>query len=253
MGIGIRFQASRLVACVVVLCGLMMGLGGCASHRYIAPSGPVEVADFTDPEIREGFEREPVATFPVSMAVVRLQESGYRHHDYMSYGHGKFSAALDSDVEGPDAYARLGALENVRGVVRLNRLLLPERMHSEKDVRVAASKVRAGMLLVYTLDTEFWVEGEDRALSTITLGVFSNREARVKTTASALIIDTQTGFIYGVAEASSQKSQMANAWTTKERIDASRKVTEVEAFEKLLGETEVMWGGIVKEFGQAGE
>jgi hypothetical protein len=42
------------------------------------------------------------------------------------------------------------------------------------------------------------------------------------------------------------------AWGSEDAIDESRRKTEAEAFEKLVGEVETMWSGVVKQYGTAG-
>lgn len=221
---------------------------GCAT--YTTPGGPAEISMFADPDVRQVLQRKPAAQFPANLAVVRVQEPGYKHHDYYSYGRGKFSAALASDIETDDHLRRVQALPQVEGVVRLNRLVLPEKLDSEADMRLAAARLRADMVLLYTLDTDFFIEGKAEPLTVLTLGWLPNQQAHIATNASALLIDTQTGFVYGAADAKSTHKQIANVWTTREAIDQSRRKTEVQAFESLVTEVEKLWPGVVAEHGQ---
>jgi hypothetical protein len=104
------------------------------------------------------------------------------------------------------------------------------------------------MLLVYTLDTSFHDRDALKPLTVVTLGLSPTKVTSVTTTASAVLLDTRSGFVYGVAEASARKSGVASAWTTGDAIDADRKRTETEAFEKLVGEIETMWQGVSETF-----
>ena len=61
-------------------------------------------------------------------------------------------------------------------VTKLKKLS-PHNLDSEKAVRVAAAQVRAGIVLIYTLDTEFRIEGEHEALGALTLGILPNKKA----------------------------------------------------------------------------
>jgi hypothetical protein len=102
------------------------------------------------------------------------------------------------------------------------------------------------MLLVYSMDTGFNVENTDLGpLSLITLGFLPNKKARVTATASAAIFDVRTGFIFGVAEATATEQQRATFWSSSEAIDSARLAAEANAFQKLIGEVEKLWGGVV--------
>jgi hypothetical protein len=43
----------------------------------------------------------------------------------------------------------------LRGLAPLNRLVLPQQLQSDRELRVGAAKLHADMLLIYTLDTTF--------------------------------------------------------------------------------------------------
>ena len=51
--------------------------------------------------------------------------------------------------------------------------------------------------------------------------------------------------MYGLAEATAKRTQLANAWTSEQAIDESRRKTEREAFEKLLDEFENTWNQVI--------
>ena len=78
-------------------------------------------------------------------------------------------------------------------------------------------------------------------LSVITLGLSPNQTAEVTTTASAILLDVRTGYVYGSCESTSRKNQLASAWTSGEAVDFMRLKTERQAFEELLGEFEALW------------
>jgi hypothetical protein len=105
------------------------------------------------------------------------------------------------------------------------------------------------MLLIYTFDTTFHDRDLARPLSIVTLGLSPTQATQVVTTASAVLMDTRNGYVYGIAEASHKKSGLATAWNTESAIDGDRQGTEREAFDKLVGQIEIMWAGVVTEFG----
>ena len=70
-------------------------------------------------------------------------------------------------------------------------------------------------------------------------------------TASALICDVRTGFVYGLTEATDRQDQMASHWNSHDAVDQSRRIAEREAFNKLLDKFENLWDGIVAEHAHA--
>ena len=68
----------------------------------------------------------------------------------------------------------------------------------------------------------------------------------VHVNASALIIDTRTGFIYGALEANEKRDLLTNAWESEESADRARLDAEKAAFKSLVGEFEKTWPQIVE-------
>jgi hypothetical protein len=241
-----------IVSCIVIL------LTGCAA-AYHAPG---RAADFralgitpeiqhagTPSDLNSAFDRKPLASFPAAVAAVRIQAPGYVSQTAQGWGHGAFSIVTTRDVESDQSMERLRKLPHVRGIAPVNRLLLPAQLNSEKDLRTAAAQLQADMLLVYTFDTTFHDRDVAKPLSIVTLGLSPTQATRVVTTASAVLLDTRNGYVYGVAESSARKSGVATAWNTESAIDADRQKTEREAFDKLVGQIESMWTGVVSEIG----
>src|SRR3954470_11734721 len=113
------------------------------------------------------------------------------------------------------------------------------------------------MLLIYTFDTAFHDHDLAAPLSVVTLGLSPTQATHVVTTASAVLMDTRNGFIYGVAEASEKRNglatasaclmetrngliygvaeasqkpnRLATAWNPTSALDQSRKQTESAA------------------------
>lgn len=230
---------------------------GCA--EYHAPGGP---ADFralgvsaeaqkasTPADLNAAFERKPLAGFPANIAVARVQAPGYRSDTAQGWGQGAYSIVLTRDVEPDDAIERLHKLPMIRGIAPIGRLLMPAQLNSDKELREAAARLQADMLLIYTLDTSFHERDAAKPITVITLGLSPTQVTDVVTTASAVLMDTRSGFVYGVSETSAKQSGIASAWTSESAIDHDRQKTEAEAFEKLVGEIEKMWKGTVAEFG----
>ena len=250
----------RRMAALGVALGLAAGAAGCAS--YAAPGGAADLgvmgvqpqlaadrATQTDPTLQERFDRKPLAKFPAAIAVVRVQAPGYRSRTAASFGDGAYSVVTTRDVEKDEQFDRLAKLDMIDGVAPINRLLLPSRtLHSDAELRQAAATLQADMVLIYTLDTSFYVRDMAKPVSIVTLGLSPNQQARVTTTASAVLMDTRNGYIYGLAESSDSYNRLASAWTNGDAIDAARIKTETAAFGKLCDALEKTWGQVVTRY-----
>ncbi|MBI5394263.1 MAG: hypothetical protein HZA91_03105 [Verrucomicrobia bacterium] len=192
--------------------------------------------------IYTALEKKPLAALPTGLAVVRVQAPGYR----FSHGQGRYAVVTTRDVEKEEQIARLQKLPMIAGVAPVNRLLLTDRLDSDEQLRQAAAKLHADMTLIYTFETQFYVQDMARPLTVISLGLSPNKKARIVTTASAVLMDTRNGYIYGVLEATEEHNAITNAWSSEDAIEASRRQTESRAFEKLVGEFEKMWKGVLQ-------
>lgn len=234
---------------------------GCASH-YATPgrgANLTEIAGFVpdergrgDPSIVSALGTRPLAKFPTGVAVVRVQAPGYVSETAEGWGSGRYSIVTTRDIESPAEMERLTQLPMVSGIGPINRLLLPTQLESDLELREAAARMHADVLLVYTLDTTFVVEDRALPLSVVTLGLSPSQQAKVVCTASALLLDTRNGYLYGVAEATDKQDQLASAWTKNAAVDQARRRTETKAFAKLVGELERTWRGVVGTYAGAG-
>ena len=116
---------------------------------------------------------------------------------------------------------------------------------NDLQLREAAAKIHANLILIYTFDTAFDVETHVRPLSVVSLGLFPNKDAKVHCTASALLLDTNNGYIYSVLEANADATQAANAWTSEEAVDDARKRAERKAFVDLVAQFKTEWPRVV--------
>lgn len=243
---------------LIVLIGI---LNGCASgvSRYQVPGAAAdframgitstEAESQTDAGIARKLDRQPLARFPSSIAMVRVQGANYRSYTSRGYGDGCYTIVTNRDVENEAAFNRIAALPMVSDVQPLNRLVIPDRLRTELDLRGAAANVQADMLLLYTFDTEFETTTKVKPLGLLTLGLFPDRQARVTSTAIAALVDTRNGYVYGLAEATGRESQITNAWNTEDAVDQSRRKAEKQAFDGLVGEIESMWRRVAARFG----
>ncbi|MGC4030511.1 MAG: hypothetical protein QM754_02015 [Tepidisphaeraceae bacterium] len=223
---------------------------GCGTH-YTVPGGPAQLSNRadTDPNIRSAYDSKPLANFPAMISVVRLQSPDYRSRTSMAYyGGGPFSIVTTRDVETDADFERISNWAGIAGVAPINRMLLSSEQPSEESLRRAAARTHSDMVLMYTFDTQFYVKDFAGPVTVFTLGLSPNMRAYVTTTASAMLVDTRTGYIYGGAEATAKSDQLANGWTSDDAVDDTRLRTEKESFGKLLGELEKTWAGVLKQY-----
>lgn len=80
----------------------------------------------------------------------------------------------------------------------------------------------------------------------VTLGLSPTRRVFVRVAASALLMDTRTGFIYAALEANEKRQVTTNAWESRETADRARRDAEKAAFKALVSEFEMTWPRIVE-------
>ena len=162
------------------------------------------------------------------------------------YGDGRYSVITVREVEEDSDWQRLSKLPQVAGMISMSRLLLPSTLQSDRELREAAAKLKADMLLLYTFDTSFHNNDESVALNVVTLGLSPMRRVFVRVAASALLIDTRTGFIYAALDSNQKREVRTNAWESRESADRARQDAEKVAFKALVGEFEKNWSAIVE-------
>jgi hypothetical protein len=235
----------------------MILASGCA--HYVTPGARADFTRLTNndsPEASSGgsasrddpYAAKPAAHFPANLAVARIQAPNYRSYGAEGYAGGDFPIVTFREFEDDSHFNRLAGMPRVEGVAPLNRLLIPLRLHGSDGLRAAAAKLQTDILLIYTIDTGFFDQQKSVPLSVISLGFFPTKNVRVSSTASALLIDVRTGFIYGAAENTQRAEQGASVWSTAAAVEQTRVKTEKAAFENLLGEIEKLWPGLVNRY-----
>jgi hypothetical protein len=225
-----------------------VGLAGCASS-YVTPGGAVSLPEITESDIGDTLARQPAAPFPARLIVARLQGPGYVSYSNRGYGRGSYTVLTTRDIETDDDIRRISAMPDVKAVGQLSRVLLPPELNTIRDLRTAAAQLRADVVLLYTLDTDFRTDTlRIGPLQPVSLGFFPNKNAHVSTTCAAVFIDVRTGYIYGAAEATATEEQRSGFWNTRDAIEAARVTAERAAFTAALTEIEKTWGAILAEY-----
>lgn len=219
---------------------------GCA-NRYVTPAGGVPMAELADEDLQSFYAREPASPFPANLAVVRVQDGGYVTRTSEGYGHGRYSVVTTRDIESDEAFAEVASLPLVSGVAAVGRILLPPDTNTLRDLRTPAAKLRADLLLVYSVDTTFTVGGRSFGpVTMISLGLIPDKNAHVTATVAGALIDVRTGFIYGTAEATAREEQRANAWSTGAAVDTARMRAEEQAFDSFVDEFRGLWSNVLE-------
>lgn len=234
------------------------GIGLAACSHYTTPGGPAdfrplgitqsEVEAQTDAGIVVKMAKKPLASFPTSIATVRVQARGYRSYSLDGWGDGDFTVITVRDIETEEQLEKLSKLPMIREIVPINRMVITGHVRTERDLRDAAANLHADMLAIYTLDTKFGTSTTVPYLGVITLGLFPNEQASVTATASAVLIDTRNGYIYGAYEATSKKDRLTNAWSSQDAIDAARRDAESSAFDLLVDQFVEGWPRILSTY-----
>lgn len=232
---------------VVVAVGFFALFSGCST--YIPPSGRADLSAISSSTMQESFAAKPAAAFPANIAAVRVQAPRYRNYftdrEGGVYGEGRYSVITVKEVEDQTDLERISKLPDVGGLVSISRLLLPQTLKSDRELREAAARLKADMLLLYTFDTSFHDNDQSVALNVITLGLSPTRRVFVHVAASALLIDTRTGFVYAALDSNEKRDVRTNAWESRETADRARRDAEQAAFKSLAGEFEKNWSRIV--------
>ena len=216
---------------------------GCAS--YIPPGPKADLNAVAPASVRAGFDAKPAATFPVGIAAVRIQGPSYTNYYVQQnggvFGGGRYTVITAHEVEEQGAFDRVAALPQVSGLISINRMLLPQQLNSDLELREAAGRLQADMLLLYTFDTSFHDTDLSKPITVLTLGLSPTRKIHVTTTASALLLDTRTGYVYSAYEATQASDTLASSWGSADAADAGRRQNEKAAFSKMVDDFVASW------------
>ena len=240
----------------LVLVAISLVMSGCAT-TYIPPGSKADLQAFAPPDIQAGFAAKPTNPFPAVIAIVRVQAPTYTNY-YLrqrggSYGSGRYTVILAKEADEDSQMERVGNLQQVAGLVTINRMLLPEGLDGDKELRAAASRLQADLLFLYTFDTAFFDTDMTKPLSVITLGLSPTRRISAVTTCSALLMDTRTGYIYSAYEVTERAQTFSTSWGSRDAADEARRNNEREAFKKLVDEFTTSWPVLLERHEQKDE
>lgn len=222
---------------------LALSVAGCST--YYPPGAKADLQAFAPTNIQAGFAAKPTSPFPASIAVVRVQAPDYGNY-YIDrhggrHGAGRYSVITAREVEDQAQFDRISALPRVAGLVTLNRLLLSGTLEDDRQLREAAARLQADLVFLYTFETAFYDIDAAKPLSVITLGLSPTRRITATTTASGLLLDTRTGYIYSAYEVTETEATLSSSWSSGDTADECRRKTERQAFAKLVNEFIASW------------
>jgi hypothetical protein len=238
-----------------LLLALALGvLAGCST--YIPPGAKADLDAFAPASIREGFAVKATAPFPAAIAAVRVQAPTYTNH-YLkqnggTYGSGRYSIITTREVEDEAQFNRISALPQVAGIVSINRMLLPQKLEADREIREAAARLQADLVFLYTFDTSFFDTDIAKPLTVITLGLSPTRKINVTTTASALLLDTRTGYVYSAYEVTQRADTRSTSWGSQDAADETRQRNERASFQKLMDEFVTAWPKVLARHAKQG-
>lgn len=252
---------ARPVAAALAGSILIAAQTGCTSS-YATPGKPAplvssaqrEAADRAiDPSIKSEINRVPLAAFPAALAAVRVQGADFQQEGLQVFGSGSFRVVTTQEAESDADLAPLLNAGGIRGpgIATLNSLVLPSHLDSWLDLRQAAASLRADIVIVYTFDTSDSVEDHLTPLSFLSLGLSPNVTADVTSTATAMLMDTKTGYIYGTAQATEKGHQLTNSWMITQAVSDAHRGTESACFKKLALALAKTWPTIVATYAPA--
>jgi len=199
--------------------------------------------------MKESFAAKPAAIFPANIAVARIQASLYRNYfterEGGVYGQGRYSVITAKELGEDEVLSEIAKLPEIGGLTGISTLLLPPHLQSDKELREAAARLKADMLLLYTCDTSFHDNERAVPLAVISLGLSPTHQVSIHVTASALLIDTRTGFIYATLESNEKRQLTTSAWQSSSSADRARQMAEETAFKGLMAEFKKSWPQIL--------
>ncbi|WP_028079781.1 hypothetical protein [Solimonas soli] len=214
-------------------------LGACASG-YRTPGAAFR---FDDGPAAGATAGGALLDFPAHLALVRVQAAGYRSFSAQAYGKGRFGVL--APAADATALSAIGHWSGVADVTTLDADALPPTFDSIEDLRFAAAKLGADVLLVYSIGTTFEIDGKAvPAQSLLKPGAPPAAPARLRAEASGQFIDVRSGLVNGAASGTASVDDLAASWSSAAALDARRLDAEHAAFQTLLADAQQRWTAI---------
>ncbi|MGH8444952.1 MAG: hypothetical protein ACREVL_06775 [Solimonas sp.] len=231
--------------CLAIALSPLLFCAACASH-YLTPGAAAPLAEIAGAS--SAITQPPSPQFPVAIGIVQVQAAGYRSWSASALGSGRYGvlAATPATVKSAEAIAHWPLIEKAAPI---DAALLPAEFGSFDDLRLAAAKSQADILLVYTLDTAFHAGARVLApASDLRLGQAPDGEAYVGAAADARFVDVRTGYVYASAQGAARMPAPAPTWASAQTLDQARQLAEQQAYAALLQDAEARWRGVAAQY-----
>jgi len=214
--------------------------------------------------VEELLARQPMASFPTTLAVVRVQAPGYGRNPWgnssgqvTTFGDGAFTVVTSRGPGEEEALQRLTKLPQVASVAAVNGLLVPARLDSELDLRRIGAQLHSDLMLFYTLDTTAETHQRWTFVNVVagiaSLGLLTRQDTRLAATAAAILVDTRTGYVYGTAESTARREPAHSLYGADDELEKERLKVEGEALAHLSENLERTWTGVLAAYGPGAE
>ncbi|MCW1883753.1 hypothetical protein OKA04_03370 [Luteolibacter flavescens] len=176
----------------------------------------------------------PTVRFPARVAVARIESS-----------YSGFRMIPETDVEQSDHAAAASALPGVAGLVSLNRVALLSEVKSYRDLDIEARKVGADLVAIYRFETSESSSDAFLPLSIATLGLAPTNGYTVNATATLMVRDARTGYLYGVMEESATNKGLTAGMDLHNAKERSKRNAKKKALDKLTEKLPGFWNGVL--------
>lgn len=202
--------------------------GGC--HYDTPATYSLPVTPGPSGAIQENSNARPTVRFPARVAVARIESSG-----------GGFRMIPETDVEQSEHAAAASALPGVAGIVSLNRVALVSSVKSYRELDTEARKVGADLVAVYRFETSERSNDLFIPLSIATLGLAPTNTFTTVATATLIVRDARTGYLYGVLEESATDKGLTAGMDVYNAQERSKQHAKKEALDKLTEKLPRFW------------
>jgi len=237
---------------VFFMFGILASLSACCYQMPPQLVGPKDVEEVLARRAATTTQPAPVAHIPARIAVARVTYRGNLfsiRHQSDKEPRLSFGAQFSRTQGAADAGARLAKLPQVAGVAPLNHLLLPDEFDDDYALRLAASRIKADLLLIYSLYSERTTDGVEFAPVTIaTLGLAPDKTITVGVTATCALIDVRTGHVLGRARAKRESTELSTDWHHLDATSAALDHAEDESLERLMDQFELCWRDVLQQW-----
>lgn len=217
-----RFTASLLVSFLLNSC------------QYDTPSSySLPVTGGPSGATQENSNARPTVRFPARVAVVRIEGS-----------HGGFRMIPETDVEQDEHVAVAAALPGVAGIVSLNRVALVSEVKSYRELDAEARKVGADLVAVYRFEASNRSSDAFVPLTVATLGLAPTNSFKTAATATLMVRDARTGYLYGVLEETATGKGVTAGMDVYNATERSKERAKKEALDKLTAKLPGFWEGV---------